>query len=76
MSTLRRYVTPLAIIAAAILIYIENPWVTPSETVLPFLTFGFWTLAVLVVAGMFQDRKAAGAAARAAEKLRERLRRT
>jgi thiosulfate dehydrogenase [quinone] large subunit len=61
MSTLRRYVTPLAIIAAAILIYMENPWVTPSDAVLPFLTFGFWTLAVLVIAGMFQDRKAPGA---------------
>jgi len=57
MSTLRRYVTPLAILAAAILIYMENPWVTPSDAVLPFLTFGFWTLSVLVVFGMFQDRK-------------------
>ena len=61
MSTLRRYVTPLAIIAAAILIYMENPWVTPSDAVLPFLTFGFWTLAVLVIAGMFEDRKAPSA---------------
>jgi thiosulfate dehydrogenase [quinone] large subunit len=57
MSTLRKYVTPLAIIAAAILIYMENPWVTPSDEILPFLTFGFWTLSVLVVFGMFQDRK-------------------
>jgi thiosulfate dehydrogenase [quinone] large subunit len=61
MTTLRRYVTPLAIIAAALLIYMENPWVTPSDAALPFLSFGFWTLAVLVVAGMFQDRKAPSA---------------
>jgi len=61
MTMLRRYVTPLAIIAALILAYMENPWVTPDDAILPYLTFAFWALAVLVVAGMFQDRNAPGA---------------
>lgn len=61
MSTLRRYVTALAIVAAVILVYMENPWVSPSDTVLPYLTVAFWVLSILVVVGMFEDRKAPAA---------------
>jgi thiosulfate dehydrogenase (quinone) large subunit len=61
MSTLRRFVTPLAVIAAAVLVYMENPWATPPDSILPYLTVTFWVLAILVVVGMFEDRKAPGA---------------
>jgi thiosulfate dehydrogenase (quinone) large subunit len=63
MSTLRRFVTPLAIIAAVVLVYMENPWVAPSDSILPYLTVTFWVLAILVVVGMFEDRKAPAAEA-------------
>jgi thiosulfate dehydrogenase [quinone] large subunit len=61
MSALRRFVTPLAVIAAAVLIYMENPWVEPPESILPALTISFWVLAIAVVVLLFQDRKAPGA---------------
>jgi thiosulfate dehydrogenase [quinone] large subunit len=61
MSALRRFVTPLALIAAVVLIYMENPWVEPPEGILPYLTVTFWVLAILVVVGLFEDRKAPGA---------------
>jgi thiosulfate dehydrogenase [quinone] large subunit len=62
MSTLRRFVTPLALLAAAVLIYMENPWVTPSDSILPALTVTFWVLAIALVVTLFEDRKAPGAA--------------
>jgi thiosulfate dehydrogenase (quinone) large subunit len=61
MSTLRRFVTPLALLAAAVLIYMENPWVEPSESILPALTITFWVLAVALIVLLFEDRKAPGA---------------
>jgi thiosulfate dehydrogenase [quinone] large subunit len=64
MSTLRRYVTPLAVLAAAIVLYIEAPWGTfglgaiePSKDVSTILAFVFWVLAIIVIVALFQDRK-------------------
>lgn len=68
MSTLRRYVTPLAIIAAAIILYIEAPWETfglaglePSKDVSTILAAIFWVLAIVIAITLFQDRKQPGA---------------
>jgi thiosulfate dehydrogenase [quinone] large subunit len=64
MSTLRRYVTPLAVLAAAIIFYIEAPWsafglesLEPSKDVSNILALIFWVLAIVVVVTLFQDRK-------------------
>jgi thiosulfate dehydrogenase [quinone] large subunit len=61
MSALRRVVTPLAIIAAAILIYMVNPFIAPPESIGPALTITFWVLAIIVAITLFSDRKAPGA---------------
>lgn len=61
MAGLRKYVTPLGIIAALILFYLENPWVEVPKAVSPALTVLFWALAVIVVVLMFEDRKSADA---------------
>ena len=64
MQSLRRYVTPLALLAALILVWMENPWFNP-EDVSPDLrtasTIAFWVLAVAVLVLLFQDRKSADA---------------
>ncbi|MDQ6795024.1 MAG: DoxX family membrane protein [Chloroflexota bacterium] len=55
----RSLVTPLALIAASVLIYMENPWVSPAAgtTERAVATVVFWILAVVVLLLMFQDRK-------------------
>jgi thiosulfate dehydrogenase [quinone] large subunit len=62
MSTLRRYVTPLAILAAAILVYLENGFVEPPESLAPALTVAFWVLSVVVLLALFSDRSEPAAA--------------
>jgi thiosulfate dehydrogenase [quinone] large subunit len=64
MSTLRRYVTPLAAIAAAIIFYIEAPFsaiglpgLEPSKDLSTFLAAIFWVLAIVIVFALFHDRK-------------------
>jgi thiosulfate dehydrogenase (quinone) large subunit len=59
----RSLVTPLAIIAAAVLVYLENPWYPPAEgsTVRHAATILFWVLTVVVLVLMFEDRKSPGA---------------
>jgi thiosulfate dehydrogenase (quinone) large subunit len=68
MSTIRRYVTPLAVIAAALVLYIEAPWETfglksiaPTKDLETILSLAFWVLAILVAVALFEDRKAPGA---------------
>ena len=58
MSKLRSFAVPLAAIAAIVLFYLENPWVTPPDSITPALTLTFWVLAIVVVVLMFEDRKA------------------
>ena len=64
MANLRRFITPLAILAAAIVLYIEAPFETlglgalaPSKEVSTILSVIFWVLAVVVVMVLFEDRK-------------------
>ena len=68
MSTLRRYVTPLAIIAAAIVLYIEAPFemfglgaIEPGKDLSTVLSVIFWILAIVIAIVLFEDRKAPGA---------------
>jgi thiosulfate dehydrogenase [quinone] large subunit len=64
MTTYRRYVTVLGVLAAVILFWMENPWFNPeaiSPTLRIVATIAFWALFVTVVILMFQDRKNAGA---------------
>ncbi len=45
MSRLRGYAVPLAAVAAIVLFYLQNPWVTPPDSIMPVLTVAFWVLA-------------------------------
>ena len=58
--TARRLVTPLAILAAVVLFWLENPWFRPediSDTVRTVATVTFWVLFIVVVGILFMDRK-------------------
>ena len=59
MSRYRNLVVPLAIAAAAILFYMQNPWFSPEPgtTERTVATVAFWVLAIVVLALMFQDRR-------------------
>jgi thiosulfate dehydrogenase [quinone] large subunit len=59
----RNLVTPLALVAAVVLIYMETPWFFPAprtteRTVAPE---AFWILAIVVLVLMFEDRKSSDA---------------
>jgi len=59
----RTLVTPLALVAAAVLFYMENPWYPPAagSTVLEIATVAFWVLTLVVLVLMFEDRRSPGA---------------
>jgi thiosulfate dehydrogenase [quinone] large subunit len=64
MSTLRRYVTPLAVLAAVLVLYIMFPYdvlglssLAPSKDVSTAIAVVFWVLSIIVVFLLFQDRK-------------------
>ena len=56
----RTYVTPLALIAAAVLVYLVNPWYppAPSSTARDVGTVVFWVLVLVMLVLMFADRDA------------------
>jgi len=56
----RTYVTPLALLAAVVLVYLVNPWYppAPSSTARDVGTVVFWVLALVVLVLMFADRGA------------------
>ena len=59
----RSLVTPLGVIAAVVLVYMQNPWFFPAagSTERTIATVVFWLLAIAVLFLMFQDRSAPGA---------------
>ena len=59
----RALVTPLALVAALILVYMENPWFFPKAgtTENHVATVAFWVLTIVVLVLMFEDRKSPGA---------------
>jgi thiosulfate dehydrogenase [quinone] large subunit len=62
-SRYRSLVTPLGVIAAAVLVYMENPWFAPADgsTERAVATVLFWVLAVVLLLLMFEDRNAPAA---------------
>jgi len=70
MSALRRYVTPLAVLAALLVLYLEFPYDTlgfgslaPSKDVSTAVAVVFWVLSIVVILTLFGDRKAPAAQA-------------
>jgi thiosulfate dehydrogenase [quinone] large subunit len=68
MSTLRKYVVPLAIVAAALVLYIEAPWevfglggIAATKDVETILSLVFWVLSIVIFFTLFEDRKTPGA---------------
>lgn len=59
----RNLATPLALVAAVILIYMENPWFFPKSgsTENTVATVAFWVLTVVILVLMFEDRRSPGA---------------
>ncbi|HEY8870789.1 MAG TPA: DoxX family membrane protein [Candidatus Limnocylindrales bacterium] len=59
----RNLVTSLAVVAAVVLFYMQNPWFFPAEgtTERAVATLAFWVLAIVVLVLMFEDRKSPGA---------------
>jgi len=55
----RNLVVPLAIIAAAILFYLQNPWFAPDSgtAARTIATVAFWALTIVIVALMFLDSR-------------------
>jgi thiosulfate dehydrogenase [quinone] large subunit len=53
----RQLVTPLAIVAAVILVYMENPWFYPAPDSAASIvaSVAFWVLTIAVIVLMFQD---------------------
>jgi len=57
MAKLRSYAVPLALVAAVLLFYMENPWVSPPGQLDQVLTVAFWALFIVVTVLLFEDRK-------------------
>jgi thiosulfate dehydrogenase [quinone] large subunit len=60
----RNLAVPLAVVAAVVLFYMQNPWFAPEAgtTERTVATVAFWVLAIVVLVLMFEDRKTPGAA--------------
>ncbi len=61
----RSLAVPLAVVAAIVLFYMENPWFFPADgsTERAVATVAFWVLAIVVLVLMFEDRRAPAAQA-------------
>ncbi len=57
MAKFRSYAVPLALLAAVVLVFMENPWVSPPKEIDPALTVIFWALFIVVTLLLFEDRK-------------------
>jgi thiosulfate dehydrogenase [quinone] large subunit len=67
MSSLRKWATPLALIAAALVLWMQvpieeiRPETLGGESLRSIVTLAFWVLAIVVVALLFSDRRTADA---------------
>jgi thiosulfate dehydrogenase (quinone) large subunit len=68
MGSLRRYVVPMAVVAAAIVLYLSAPWdafglaaIEPTDDVFTLLSVVFWVLAIVIFVVLLSDRDAPGA---------------
>jgi thiosulfate dehydrogenase [quinone] large subunit len=55
----RGLAVPLAVVAAVVLLYMQNPWFAPEagSTLRTAATIVFWVLAIVVLLLMFEDRR-------------------
>jgi thiosulfate dehydrogenase [quinone] large subunit len=70
MAALRRYVVPLGLVAAAIVLYLSAPLdviglasLEPSKDLFTLLSIVFWILAIVIFVVLFADRRSPGATA-------------
>jgi thiosulfate dehydrogenase (quinone) large subunit len=56
-STLRRFATPIGILAAVLLFLLVNPWVEVPADLRTIVTVGFWVLFVSLLVILFTDRR-------------------
>jgi hypothetical protein len=63
MSMLRRLAIPIGVVAAVLLIYLENPWVFPEGGLRDIVTVAFWILSIVLILALFEDRKSADSSA-------------
>src|SRR5829696_7851061 len=68
MSTLRRFIVPLGVLAAAIVLYLSAPLdsfglasLEPSKDLFTLLSVAFWALAIVIFVVLLADRNAPGA---------------
>jgi thiosulfate dehydrogenase [quinone] large subunit len=59
MSMLRRSAILIGIVAALLLLYLENPWVNPGGSLRGIVTIAFWIASIVLVVALFEDRKGA-----------------
>jgi thiosulfate dehydrogenase [quinone] large subunit len=57
MSMLRGLATPLGIVAAVLLVLLFNPWVVIEGDIRGVLTVAFWIAFILLLVGLFEDRR-------------------
>ena len=57
MASARRFVTPIAALAAGVLFLLYDPWIVPPDSTRPILTVVFWVTAIALLALLFTDRK-------------------
>ena len=63
MSMLRRLALAIGVVAAILLIYLENPWVNPDGSLRSAVTVAFWIASIVLVVALFEDRKTADSTA-------------
>jgi thiosulfate dehydrogenase [quinone] large subunit len=61
MSALRRSALPIGVISALLLAYLVNPWASPDGDLRTAVTILFWITFVVLLAALFEDRKAPAA---------------
>jgi thiosulfate dehydrogenase [quinone] large subunit len=58
MDRIRGLAVPVGVVAAALLFYMENPWIRPPDGIVSqVVTVGFWVLAAVLLIILFEDRK-------------------
>jgi hypothetical protein len=59
MSTMRSWAVPIGVLAAALLLYVVNPWFPPDGAIRPVITVVFWVAFIVLLVVLFADLCAA-----------------
>jgi thiosulfate dehydrogenase [quinone] large subunit len=57
MTSLREFATPLAAVAAILLVLLVNPWLPLEGTLNQLATVAFWVVSILLLLALFTDRR-------------------